>query len=643
MGTPEAKRFKGVVLVSAPFPLYNRPSIQLGTLKAFLNAHLPDVYVAAHHMYLEVAQHIGYPIYQALSERMWLAETVCAALLFPNHFARVKKLYVRKAKGKKALKGLEFERLVSKVKTVSEAFMRRVRWDDFNLAGFSICLCQMTATLYLIRRIKERFPKLTIVGGGSTFSGLASKQLFSAFPEIDYWINGEGERPLTQLTRYLIDNPSDHGFPKISGVIHRHNAQNGAFNRFFQLTDLDTLPLPDYDDYFKRLKSFIPEKRFFPTLPVEFSRGCWWHRKSETGNDDGCVFCNLNLQWEGYRSKRPERAVAEIDNLTSRYEVLDVALMDNLIPARRSGAVFERLSKKTKDFKLFCEIRPNTSRQLLRRMKNAGVGEVQVGIEALSTPLLKKLNKGVTAIQNLEIMKHCEALGIVNDSNLILCFPGSEEKDVTETLRVLDYSLSYRPLRAVNFWLGQGSPMIKTASTYGIRAVFNHTNYGLLFPPEIARNVPLMVQTYRGDLSLQKRRWQPVKQKLKVWKMTYYKLRKNADGGPILSYQDGRDFMIIRQQQLNGPTLKHRLSGDSRAIYLFCEQHRSLKAILDRFGHVSEKKISSFLKMMIDKRLMFREKNRFLSLAIRVQTRYPIDLKIPFASDLMHDPCPNRQ
>ena len=49
-------------------------------------------------------------------------------------------------------------------------------------------------------------------------------------------------------------------------------------------------------------------------------------------------------------------------------------------------------------------------------------GSGALGIEALSTRLLEKLNKGTTAIQNLEIMKHCEALNISNISNLILCF-----------------------------------------------------------------------------------------------------------------------------------------------------------------------------------------------------------------------------
>ena len=73
-----------VVLVSAPWPLYNRPSIQLATLKAYLQNRHPDLRIAAYHVYLKVAESIGYNIYQEISERTWLAESVYAALLYPE-------------------------------------------------------------------------------------------------------------------------------------------------------------------------------------------------------------------------------------------------------------------------------------------------------------------------------------------------------------------------------------------------------------------------------------------------------------------------------------------------------------------------------------------------------------------------------
>jgi hypothetical protein len=48
-------------------------------------------------------------------------------------------------------------------------------------------------------------------------------------------------------------------------------------------------------------------------------------------------------------------------------------------------------------------------------------------------------------------------------------------------------------------------------------------------------------------------------------------------------------------------------------------QHRSLKRIRNRFPSYAEDKIVAFLKMMTDKKLMFEEKDKYLSLAVPVR------------------------
>ena len=116
-------------------------------------------------------------------------------------------------------------------------------------------------------------------------------------------------------------------------------------------------------------------------------------------------------------------------------------------------------------------------------MRDCGMQTVQIGIEALSSRLLKKLHKGTTVIQNLQIMRNCEALGIENRSNLILQFPGSDARDVAETLNVLEFAKPFYALKAVNFWLGMGSPVWQHPKKYGIRALFNHPNWSYIFPP----------------------------------------------------------------------------------------------------------------------------------------------------------------
>jgi hypothetical protein len=271
-----------------------------------------------------------------------------------------------------------------------------------------------------------------------------------------------------------------------------------------------------------------------------------------------------------------------------------------------------------KDLRLFSEIRATTSWAELNVMGKAGMQEVQIGIEALATPLLKKLHKGTSAIQNMEIMKNCEALGIENISNLILYFPGSDERDVALTLENIEFALPYRPLKTTAFWLGWGSPVWRSPKAYNIRAVFNHPNWAVLFPSKIFRNLAFMTQAYRGDLGYQRKIWQPVKQKVATWHKIYTELHEGPSHSPILTLRDGGDFLIIRQRRVNTEPLDHRLAGTSRLIYLFCSYHRSLKKIRDRFPAFSEDKIVAFLKMMVDKKLMFEENDCYLSLAVPV-------------------------
>ena len=612
---PKASSEK-LLLVSAPWPLYSRPSIQIGTLKAFLRKKFPDLKVDAHHFYLKVAEAIGYRRYQAISERTWLAESVYAALLYPERMDTVENFFYRQAKGKPLLKKIVFKNLASQVREVSEAFIHSVDWGDYVLAGFSICLCQLTASLYFIREVKKRFPNLLIVVGGSIFTGDATRNLFKTFPEINVVVNGEGELPLSRLVSDLRKSRSFGEMAHVKGIVTPESTENKASAFFNQMTDLSDLSPPDYDDYFDLLQSFSPEKTFFPTLPMEMSRGCWWHRPLEDGKSSGCAFCNLNLQWDGYRAKKPMQTVSEIDHLTTKYKTLSVAFMDNLLPLKTSKDIFTRIGKLKKDLLLFGEIRATTPRYILADMRNAGMKEVQIGIEALSTRLLRKLNKGTTAIQNIEIMKHCETLGISNSSNLILCFPGSDQKDVDETLRNLEFTLPFRPLKMVYFWLGLGSPVWRHPENFGIEAVFNHRNYAGIFPLEIFKSMQFTIQSYRGGLGHQRKLWTPVKKKLKAWKKTYDELHRGSRHENILSFSDGRDFLIIRQKRTQGGHLTHRLEGTSRAIYLFCQEHRSLKRILEHFTAVGSDQVVPFLRMMVDKKLMFEENNKYLSLAV---------------------------
>ena len=609
-----------IILLSTPWPLYSRPSIQLGTIKAYLLAQHPDVDVQADHAFLKIAAALGYPLYHEISERTWLSEAVYAALLYPRRVEMIEKFFNRHAKPGSLIKKTGLLKITSVIKKTTDSLIDDIAWKNFQLAGFSVSLCQLTSALYFIKRIKQKYPHLIIAIGGSTFSGSTTPQFFDQFTEVDLVVSGEGELPFSQLVGYLKASAYLSEIPAIPGIATVETVKtNGAPMRFQQMKNLKDLPPPDYDDYFKLLKSLAPRNSFFPTLPAETSRGCWWQRSSSAGKSSGCAFCNLNLQWEGYRSKDPYQVAGEIDYLTTKYQTLAVSIVDNVLPKRASKEIFKKLIGLKKDLRMFSEIRATTNRPELNLMAQAGMQEVQIGIEALSTSLLVKLHKGTTAIQNLEIMRDCEALGLVNYSNLILHFPGSDEQDVTETLWSLEFALPYRPLKAVGFWLGLGSPVWQNHRAYGIKSVFNHPNWGCLFPNKILASMRFMIQAYRGDLGYQRKIWRPVEKAMKQWQQTYTEQNCRPERSSSLNFRDGREFLIIRQRKFDAEIINHRLVGTSRLIYLYCQHHRSIKRIRERFPAFAEDKILSFLKMMVTKKLMFEEKDRYLSLAIPVK------------------------
>jgi len=604
-----------IALLSTPWPLFNRPSIQLGTLKAYLQRELPELKVDAYHVYLGVAEAIGYDLYKSISERSWLSEACFAALLYPEREKIVKGFWKHQAKnfGLKA----NFKALCRSLKEVSEQILRSVHWAGYPLIGLSICYGQLTSSLYFVRQIKKVSPHSRILVGGSSCAGRMGESLLRTFPEIDFVVNGEGEIPLLQLVKSLFKGPRNQEDPPVPGLLTR---SSGYAEGFSQVARLDDLPAPDYTDYFETLKKLSEAKRFLPKLPVEMSRGCWWSKATLPQQAGGCAFCNLNLQWEGYRSKSLRQVVQEIDSLTDHYELLSVSFVDNLLPPKNLQLLFETLARLGKDFRLFAEIRATTSLDELLAMRAAGVAEVQVGIEALSTRLLRKLNKGTTAIQNLEIMKNCEAPNVPDlISNLLTHFPGSDETDVEETLNTLQFAGALRPLKATSFWLGYGSPVWRHPEAFGIRKTRTHPFYYSLFPREILSRLHLILQAYEGGMKKQQRLWAKVAKALKSWRTTYDDLHSASNRDPILSYQDGGTFLIIRERRLTADDMTHRLRGSSRQIYLFCEKNRSLSEIVECLPGFGQEKILPFLNMMVDKKLMFREGERYLSLAVPVR------------------------
>lgn len=192
-----------IALVSAPWPLFNRPSVQLASLKAFAAREIPHLEVDCRHLYLPVAGALGYDLYQEISQSTWLSECCYAGLLYPERRESARRLWLGQSRGASLSRKTDFKWICKTLETVSDRIVRDMDWAAYRLAGFSICFGQLSSTLYFIRRIRERAPALKVLVGGSACGGSMGVSLLRAFPEIDFVISGEGELPLVHLLRHL--------------------------------------------------------------------------------------------------------------------------------------------------------------------------------------------------------------------------------------------------------------------------------------------------------------------------------------------------------------------------------------------------------------------------------------------------------
>lgn len=613
---------ESVALVSMPWPLAERPSIQLAALKAYLDRHFGNgIAVNAWHPYLAVADLLGLERYTAIASRTWLAEAVYAALLFPELAVKAQTL-IRRLWKRRMGPIPDIEELTMALAALHERTGLVDRLCARDVVGFSVCLGQLTASLYLAAAVKKRSPRVTIVFGGSSVSERLGRGLLEHFEVVDYVVNGEGERPFAGLLEAMA-----HGRPApepsdVPGVFGRSVDGRVLGGGRSQLTRLDDLPVPDFDAYFQELRECSNLRTILPQVPVETSRGCWWHRARPGRPSRGCRFCNLNLQWRGYRSKSPGRVADEIEVLSRKYSTLRFAFMDNVLNPGRMGAMFEAIAGKDGDLDLFTELRVPVPRAVFSGMRRAGVRQVQVGIEALSTPLLKKMGKGTRTIDNVAVMKRCEEFDVENHSNLLLEFPGSDASDVAETLRVLDFVRIFRPLRIVRFWLGEGSPVAENPGAFGLSAVRNHPWYRAVFPGELAERLPLMVKTCRGDRERQRKLWGPVREAVRRWRRDHDAWKRRFPCLPLLGYSDGGNFLLLRDRAVSsGAPKTYRLKGISRELYLACDEPRPIADLLREFPSISEVKIRAFLEDMTKKRLMFQEGDCCLSLATHENIR----------------------
>lgn len=334
-------------------------------------------------------------------------------------------------------------------------------WNKVQFVGFTSVFQQHVASLAFARMLKERYPHLTIVIGGANVEGPMGRGALRSFPWLDAVVSGEGENVIVPLVEAVLNGED---YSQVPGVWARHRSEAKQPPR----VKMDDLPYPIFDDFFDQHSAVDIQDTILPAIMVETSRGCWW------GEHSHCTFCGLNGLNMAFRSKSPQRAVKEITTLWDRYSdrASNVLAVDNILDYRYINTVLPQLAQHTKRFSLFYETKANLKKQQIDAFARANIKYIQPGIESLSTHVLKVMRKGISAINNVQMLKWCQEYHLTVFWNILWGFPGESPEDYVESNEWAARLFHLLPPKAVTpIRLDRFSPLFDSAGEFGVKDI----------------------------------------------------------------------------------------------------------------------------------------------------------------------------
>ncbi|RSV39709.1 RiPP maturation radical SAM protein 1 [Sphingomonas sp. ABOLE] len=630
----EASRSRtDVLLVSMPFGMLHSPSLALGILQARLED--AGIMTQCRHFTVDYAARIGKVAYERIaggfpSTTSLLGEWIFSHALNPRS-AEEQAAYLQQVfdspggdtqeAGPSASRVLERElrlkmieqilRLASEAGEFIEFAARDILAAKPRLVGLTSIFEQNLASIALARRLRALAPDLIILLGGANCEGEMGAELSRQFPFIDLVVSGEADLIVTPLVAGLLEGIAWPDNPALVGLVERSESAP----RFIQarlVRDMSGQQRPDFKPYFSDLARYPAlAKQLKVEIPMEASRGCWWGVKHH------CTFCGLNGASMSFRSKSPANVLNDIRFYVGAYPDCDICFVDNIMDREYYRTLLPELARADSGTSFFFEIKSNVSKDEVRALRDAGVRHIQPGIESLSDPVLRLMRKGVSAIQNLQLLKWCMEFGVRVDWNVLWGFPGESPEDYEKMAELMPLLWHLEPpARGSRVRLDRHSPHFTAAEAFGFRHLRPFPSYFQVYaglPRQAVTNLAFFfaaehdldrhVDTYTSTLQRQIDRW------------------RSAHRESTLFYlKDESSFVVLDSRRGRSHAPGQTIRGLAAKILAECDKGRSQHMLERELPDYSPEEIARELTALCDLGLMWCDGKSYLSLPVCLTT-----------------------
>ncbi len=311
---------------------------------------------------------------------------------------------------------------------------------------------KMTATGELLTALKKKAPHIKTILGGLHPSALPERTLREE--DVDFVCQGEGFYTILQLLEALKSDRKPSGY-KIPGLWY---IQNGGIisNPPAPLMNLDEPPFAAWDllsmDKYRAHNwhcfNHIDQRQ--PYGVIYTSLGCPFN----------CTYCNIHALYNGkpgIRFRSPEKVVKEIDFLVRNYKIRNFKIFDELFILRENRVmrICDLIIQGGYDLNIWAYGRVDTAnKNMLNRMKQAGINWISFGFESASERVRKGVNKKFENNIVKKVVEMTRAAGIHIIGNFIFGLPDDDFETMRETLDMAkEFNFEY-----VNFYTAMAYP-----------------------------------------------------------------------------------------------------------------------------------------------------------------------------------------
>jgi radical SAM superfamily enzyme YgiQ (UPF0313 family) len=277
----------------------------------------------------------------------------------------------------------------------------------YTVAGTSTYSTSLGPSLFLLRKIKEKYPHVKTVMGGGIFAddlALGSDNLDTLLREYDYIdhvVLGEGELLFLKLLEGELANKRVISIADLKGTT----------------LEMKDVPSPDFSDM--KVDNYYH-------LTIEGARSCPFQ----------CSFCSETIQWGDYRKKPMDLFAEQVITLAEKNKINSFFMGDSLMNPYVMQFASELLERKADilyDGYLRAD-KPVTHRDRTGMWAKSGLYRVRLGIESASARVLDSMDKMTTPAIIADALRSLATAGIRSTTYWIVGFPGETEEDFEETL-----------------------------------------------------------------------------------------------------------------------------------------------------------------------------------------------------------------